>query len=57
MLERYIRVNGNYDIKLRGKWVTIRIQSICDRGGWYAKNLQTGRTMWVSSANLTYVHN
>jgi len=57
MKKAEIQIGKAYIAKVSGKLVPVRIYSECSLGGWYGKNLITGREVRIkTAARLRWEH-
>lgn len=50
MRKTEVEIGAVYLAKVSGKLVEVRIESKCEFGGWYGKNIVTGRVIRLRSA-------
>jgi hypothetical protein len=45
-----VEIGKVYACRISRRIVPIRIEAVAERGGWYARNLRTGRSVYVRNA-------
>jgi hypothetical protein len=50
MLKADVVLKGVYVVKVSGKLVRVRVDRVCEFGGWYGTNLATGREIRIRTA-------
>jgi hypothetical protein len=56
MKKAEVEIGESYEAKVSGRIATVTITSVCHYGGWYAKNMATGKTIRIKGAQRLRKH-